>query len=350
MRHLLVPWIIGILLGGASLAHASLELEEKAMQAYQQGDALRRAGRYEEAVRAYWQTLQIFPEHPAAFDRLRAIYNSGHTAAETIKLLEGRVARVEGNFIAWNLLGVLYGRERRWNEALKAFERSLAAEPRAADTLVNRGWILVELRRYEDAVAAFEAALKHQPRLARAHAGLGSALVEARGEYSEGMNRYLTAVQLDPENPALLNDLGWIAFKMRRYPEAVAALEKASTLDPQNPMIQTNLGLAYQKVDKTEEALAQFHRALAVNPEYTLALYGVGKVYETRGQYPGALQAYRQAWKQSGNDLYLFLWVQAYMSSHGQAMIFFLFAFLAVGGVAALRSLRGRRAPATTKG
>lgn len=349
MRRLLVPWITGILLGSTSLAYASLELEEKAMRAYQQGDAMRRAGRYEEAVRAYRHTLQIFPEHPAAFDRLRAIYNSGHTAAETIKLLEGRVAREEDDFISWNLLGVLYGRERRWNQALKAFERSLAAEPRAADTLVNRGWILVELRRYEDAMATFEAALKHQPRLARAHAGIGSALVEVRGEYSEGMKRYLTAVELDPENPALLNDLGWIAFKMRRYPEAVAALEKASTLDPQNPMIRTNLGLAYQKADKTEEALTHLHRALALRPEYTLALYGLGKAYETRGQYPEALQAYRQAWKQSGNDLYLFLWIQAYMSSHGQAMVFFLLAFLAVGGVVALRSLRGRKTPITTQ-
>ena len=181
MRRLLVPWITGILLGSASLGHASLELEEKAMRAYQQGDALHRAGRYEEAVRAYRHTLQILPEHPAAFDRLREIYNRGHTATETIQLLEGRVAREEGDFIAWNLLGVLYGRERRWDEALKAFERSLEAEPRAADALVNRGWILVELRRYEDAVAIFEAALKHQPRLARAHAGLGSALVEAFG-------------------------------------------------------------------------------------------------------------------------------------------------------------------------
>lgn len=350
MRRLLLPWITAILLGGVSLAHASLELEEKAMRAYQEGEALRKAGQYEEAVRAYRHTLEIFPEHPAAFDRLREIYHRGHTAAETIGLLEATVARQKGDFIAWNLLGVLYGRERRWDEALKAFERSLEGEPRAADTLVNHGWILVELRRYEAAVAAFEAALKHQPRMARAHAGLGSTVVEARGDYSEGMKRYLTAVQLDPENPALLNDLGWVAFKMRRYPEAIAALEKAATLDPQNPMIQTNLGLAYHKADKTEEAVAHHRRALAIHPEYTLALYGLGKAYETRGQYPEALQAYRQAWRQSGNDLYLFLWIQAYMSSHGQAMVFFLFAFLAVGGVVALRTLRGRKSRVAPEG
>lgn len=344
MTRVLLAGITAILLGGLSPAHASLEREEQAMRFFQQGEAQRRAGRTEEAVEGYRHTLQIFPEHPVAFDRLREVYNRGRTPAETVQVLEATVARDNNDFIAWNLLGVLYGRARRWDEALRAFVQSLESEPRAADALVNRGWIMVELRRYDEGVAAFEAALQLQPRLARAHAGLGSAVVEARGDYEEGMRRYLTAVKLDPENPALLNDLGWLAYKMSRYPEAAAALEKAATLDPENPMIQTNVGLAYQKVDKTDEAVAHLERALALNPEYTLALYGLGKAYEARGQYPEALEAYHRAWTQSGNELYLFLWVQTYMASHGQAMILFLFVFLAIGGVIGVRALRGRRA------
>ncbi|MFQ5960816.1 MAG: tetratricopeptide repeat protein [Candidatus Methylomirabilales bacterium] len=350
MTRILLAGITALMLGSLSPATASLAREEQAMRFYQQGEVLRRAGRYEEAATAYRQALQIVPEHPVAFGRLREVYNRGHTAAETIQVLEATVARDEGDFVAWNLLGVLYGRERRWDEALTAFARSLEAEPRAADTLVNRGWILVELRRYDEAVAAFEAALQLQPRLARAHAGLGSTLVEARGDYEAGMRRYLMAVKLDAENPALLNDLGWLAYKMSRYPEAVAALEKAASLDPENPMIQTNLGLAYQKANKPDEAVAHLERALALNPEYTLALYGLGKAYEARGQYGEALEAYHRAWTQSDNELYLFLWIQTYMSSHGQAMILFLFAFLVGGGVIALRALRGRRAAATTQG
>ena len=350
MRRVLLPWIIGIFVGGLPLAHASLDREEQAMRSYQRAEALRLAGRFEEAITAYRQTLQIFPEHPVAFERLRGVYNATTTGAVTLKLLEGTVAGAGDDFIAWNLLGVLYGRERRWDEALKAFARSLDAEPRAADALVNRGLVLVELRRYEDAGAVFEAALTLQPRMARAHAGLGSAVVEARGDYREGMSRYLTAVKLDPENPALLNDLGWLSYKMNRYPEAVAALEKAVVLDPENAMIETNLGLAYQKAGRPEEALTHLERALAISPGYTLALYGLGKAHESRGQYPEALQAYRRAWRQSGNDLYLLLWLQAYMSSHGQAMILFLFAFVALGGIIALRTLRGRRIPATPRG
>ncbi len=280
-------------------------------------------------------------------------YDTGNVTlpdGEEYKTLETTVARQEDDFIAWNLLGVLYGRDRRWDEALQAFARSLDAEPRAADALVNRGWVLLELRRYDDAITAFEAALRLQPRMARAHAGLGSAMVEARGDYPEGMSRYLAAVKLDPENPALLNDLGWLSYKMNRYPEAVLALEKAAALDPKDPMVATNLGLAYQKAGRGQEAIAHLQRALAINPEYTLALYGLGKAYESRGQYPEALQAYRRAWGQSGNDLYLLLWLQAYMASHGQVVILFLFVFGAGLVVIVLRTLRGRRTPATLKG
>jgi tetratricopeptide (TPR) repeat protein len=115
-------------------------------------------------------------------------------------------------------------------------------------------------------------------------------------------------------------------------------------------MIATNLGLAYQKAGRGEEAIARLERALAINPEYTLALYGLGKAHESRGQYPEALQAYRRAWRQSGNDLYLLLWLQAYMASHGQVMILFLFVFVVAIAAIVLRSLRGRRTPATQKG
>src|SRR3990172_7968731 len=182
MRHLLLPWITGVLVGSLSLAHASPAREEKATQHYQRAEAVRRAGRFEEAISGYRQTLQGFPEHPLAFDRLREIYNRIHAFAVTRELLEATVARQEDDFVAWNLLGVLYGRDRRWDEALQAFARSRDAEPLAADALVN--------------------------------------------------------------------DLGWLSYKMNRYPEAVAALEKAAALDPKDPMIETNLGLAYQKAGR----------------------------------------------------------------------------------------------------
>jgi len=176
-------------------------------------------------------------------------------------------------------------------------------------------------------------------------------LAEARGDYPEAVKHYLMAVTHEPAHPGFLNDLGWLAYKMGRYPEAVAALEKAVLLDAKNPMVQTNLGLAYQKVGRVEEALRHLHQALAADPEYTLAFYGLGKTYESQGKYPEALLAYRQAWKVSGNELYLLLWLQTYMESHGEVVLLFLFAFLLLAGWIAFRVFRGRReTPAARKG
>jgi Flp pilus assembly protein TadD len=201
----------------------------------------------------------------------------------------------------------------------------------------------LELRQHEEAMTAFQTALKLQPKLARAYAGLGGALAEARGDYPEALKYYLVAVTHEPAHPGFLNDLGWLAYKMGRYPEAVAALEKAALLDARNPMVQTNLGLAYQKTGRAEEALRHLHQALAVDPKYPLAFYGLGRTYETQGKYPEALLAYRQAWRVSGNELYLLLWLQTYMESHGEVMFLLLFAFLLLAGLFTFRVLRGRR-------
>src|SRR3972149_1405650 len=109
MRHLLLPWITGVLVGSLSLAHASPGAEEKATQNYQRAEGLRLAGRLEAAISGDPETLQGFPEHPAAFDRLPGVYNWVPAFPLPREPLEAAGARQEDDFIAWNLLGVLYG-------------------------------------------------------------------------------------------------------------------------------------------------------------------------------------------------------------------------------------------------
>ena len=76
---------------------------------------------------------------------------------------------------------------------------------------------------------------------------------------AEGMIR--EALEAEPDNPAYRDSLGWVLYRLGRFDEAVAELEKAVEQEP-DPVILDHLGNACQSAGKAEEALDAWRRAL----------------------------------------------------------------------------------------
>ena len=62
------------------------------------------------------------------------------------------------------------------------------------------------------------------------------------------------AVQLDPQNGAYLDSLGWVYFKMGQYALAEANLRKASERIGQDPAVHDHLGELYEKTGRLKMA------------------------------------------------------------------------------------------------
>ena len=62
------------------------------------------------------------------------------------------------------------------------------------------------------------------------------------------------AVDAEPENPAYRDSLGWVLFRLGRYPEAVAELEKAAVGKKLDGVVLDHLGDAYQKAKQPDKA------------------------------------------------------------------------------------------------
>jgi tetratricopeptide (TPR) repeat protein len=84
-------------------------------------------------------------------------------------------------------------------------------------------------------------------------------------ELALGMIR--KAVESDPKNRAYRDSLGWVYYRLRRFAEAVAELEKAATSekgeDGPDGVILDHLGDAYQAAGRKEEAAKSWTRAVA---------------------------------------------------------------------------------------
>ena len=76
------------------------------------------------------------------------------------------------------------------------------------------------------------------------------------------------ALELDPDNGAYLDSLGWVKFRRGRFNEALPDLLRAAqTLKKDDPVVFEHIGDTYSKLDRVQQAVVYWQKALAANPE-----------------------------------------------------------------------------------
>jgi tetratricopeptide (TPR) repeat protein len=70
------------------------------------------------------------------------------------------------------------------------------------------------------------------------------------------------AVELDPQNYAYLDSLGWVYYKTGQYALAEENIRKANERNNGDPTIHDHLGEVYEKTGKLKMAVAQWERSM----------------------------------------------------------------------------------------
>ncbi len=100
-------------------------------------------------------------------------------------------------------------------------------------------------------------------------------------------------LSIEPNNTNALNGLGYfLATRTERYEEAYQLIGKALLLTPNDPAIMDSLGWAAFKLGRLDEATAHLQKAFALYPDPEIAAH-LGEVLWTKGQK----QAAKEIWK-----------------------------------------------------
>ncbi|SKA06013.1 Predicted O-linked N-acetylglucosamine transferase, SPINDLY family [Enhydrobacter aerosaccus] len=204
--------------------------------AFEQGFALHRQGRLDEAERCYRSVLAGQPSHFHALHFTGLIHYQRGAHAEAADWIERAIAVDPKVPEAHSNLGLALQELQRFDEALACHQRALELEPDAAESLNNRGNVLLALNRPEEALADYDEALRRNPDFALAHNNRGNAL-QALGRVDEALAAYDRALQLMPDFVLALNHKGRILREMKRLDEAAAVFGRLLTLAPQLPYL-----------------------------------------------------------------------------------------------------------------
>ena len=102
-------------------------------------------------------------------------------------------------------------------------------------------------------------------------------------------------IRMQPDDSRALNHLGYmLADRTNRHDEALELAERAIAISPDDPAIIDTLGWAQYKVGRHEEALANLRRAFEVFPDHEVASH-VGEVLWMMDRKEEAIQVWEDA-------------------------------------------------------
>ncbi|PYV23746.1 MAG: hypothetical protein DMG27_14830 [Acidobacteria bacterium] len=196
--------------------------------------------------------------------RASMLGEQGHVdeAVQQLKsLLDGKAGDAE----IYRAMAQVDSQGKRFAEAEAAAHKALELGAKPEEQEYGHfllGSIYEREKKYDQAEAEFKKVLNADPLNAAASNYLGYMLADRGVRLEESVKYIQKALELEPNNGAYLDSLGWAYYKMNRFDQAANQLEKAARLISSDPTIHEHLGHTYLQLGKKREAQQLFERAL----------------------------------------------------------------------------------------
>lgn len=152
-----------------------------------------------------------------------------------------------------------------YEEAYSVLEEGLEKMPDSGELLYDHAMMAERLGRLTVAEADLRRLIELQPEHAHAYNALGYTLVDRTDRLDEGIALLERAIKLSPEDPFILDSMGWAYYKAGRYDASVDYLKRAYGLRA-DPEIAAHLGEVLWTSGKRDEARTVWQGSLREHP------------------------------------------------------------------------------------
>ncbi len=264
----------------SAAAEPHLVLGQIALEQHKLGEALIH---FEQAVLAQ-------PHSASAVEGLTSVYRTGHITRPILAKMERVAAAPPASAVLMEVAGRLYADHGWYEDAKRCLEQALRFNPKqksaanalaktyaatgrlgAAADSASRGdaksaALLAAVRAEErndvaTAIENYERAVRQGDRSGVAANNLAWLYAKLGTNLDRALELAQSAMSMSPNNPAVLDTVGVVRLRLRKYSEAIKALESAKQIAGENPgdrrllaQIRQHLTEAYLRAGQTDAA------------------------------------------------------------------------------------------------
>jgi tetratricopeptide (TPR) repeat protein len=189
--------------------------------------------------------------------------------------------------LAWRQCRMYVGVETLWRTTVDRNPDSWLAQNNLGNALATRGNVT-------EAIQHYETAIQLKPDYVEAHSNLGSALAR-QGKLDEAIQEYKTALQLKPDYTDAWYNFGNALAAQGKLADAIEQYERALQLKPSLTVAHVNLGSALMQLGNLPEAVQHYERALQLKPDLAVAHVNLGSALAAQGKMDEAIQHFHKA-------------------------------------------------------
>jgi Flp pilus assembly protein TadD/TolB-like protein/DNA-binding winged helix-turn-helix (wHTH) protein len=265
------------------------------------GNLYMATGHYKDAEAAFQKALDDDPADDDALRGLATAYKRLDRPGDAVTILRRAIDMHPGSAALYNSLGVMLFEQGRFDEAQRQYEYAAALRPEDMKYWSNLGSALMLQGDFVLATDYFQRAIDIKPTMV-AHSNLGlvhfytgnfdvavehqkvavalqpndyfvrsnlgdtllaaGRLVDARREFVKADELALRALQVNPNDPFVIMDLGWIKAGLGEQAEARRLISRALQMIPDDPYVHYYNGLMFNRTGNSSQAFAAFIKAV----------------------------------------------------------------------------------------
>jgi tetratricopeptide (TPR) repeat protein len=154
----------------------------------------------------------------------------------------------------------------RIDDALKLVADALTTYKNNLDLLYEHAMLAEKANQFDLMERELRLVIKLAPDNQHAYNALGYSLADRNERLQEAYDLIKKASQLAPQDPYILDSLGWAEFRLGRYEEAATTLKRAYQIKA-DPEIAAHLGEVLWKLGREDEAKKLWRNANATDPK-----------------------------------------------------------------------------------
>jgi len=239
-----------------------------------------------EATKSLKKALELKPDFLDAQRALITLAMEAKRPSDALAIARQIQSQRPKEGIGYILEGDIHANNKTWPESIAAFRNGLK-QVDSAELAIKLYSALVASGNLPEAEKMASAWFKEHPKDVALRIHLGD-LATIRKDYGAANQHYRIALEIQPNNPLLLNNLAWV-WGQQKLPKALEYAEKANQLAPNQPPYMDTLAMLLAERGENDRAIQILRKALEISPQAALiqlnlvkVLLGAGKKDEAR--------------------------------------------------------------------